>query len=249
MRNDISVVIITKNSEKYLSECLGSLERFGEVIVLDNGSTDSTMQMASKFKNVKLFKHEFIGFGPLKNIAVDHALNDWILSVDSDEVFPEALVEEVLSVRLDVNNAYSIIRDNYYNRELVLCCGWENDRVVRLFNKQVTRFNSNLVHESIMVSNINEIVNLRNRFKHYTFDNIPQLIDKMDQYSDLWARSQNSNKRSNPLIAVIKSTFSFIKFYFLKKGFLCGYKGLVISVSNANGVFYKYMKLYENRKQ
>ena len=249
MKSNISVIIITKDAEKYLPECLDSLERFDEVIVLDNGSTDNTMQIARKFKNVKLFKHEFIGFGPLKNIAADYASNDWVLSIDSDEVFPEVLVREILDISLDINNTYSIVRDNYYGGELVLCCGWENDQVVRLFNKKVTRFNSNLVHESVIVDDISKVVNLRNRFKHYSFDSISQLISKMDQYSDLWARSQDSSKNSSPLIAIIKGFVSFIKFYFFKKGFLCGYKGIVISVSNAGGVFYKYMKLYESRKQ
>ena len=87
MGNKISVTILTKNSSKYIKECLHSLQQFDEIIIMDNGSTDNTMDIASSFPNVKIYENEFIGFGPLKNLAVSKTNNDWILSVDSDEVF------------------------------------------------------------------------------------------------------------------------------------------------------------------
>jgi glycosyltransferase involved in cell wall biosynthesis len=240
----ISVTILTKDSSRYLEEVLEALESFDEIIILDNGSSDDTIEIAKKFANVKVYEHEFIGFGPLKNLAIDYASNDWILSIDSDEIVSQTLVKEILSQKLEPNIVYSIPRDNYYNHKHMRCCGWEGDRVNRLFNKKMTSFNNNLVHESLILDKMS-IKELNSTLVHYSFNSASQLIDKMQKYSTLYAKDYNGKKSSSPLKAFIRASFAFFKYYFLKKGFLNGYEGLVISVSNANGVFYKYIKLYE----
>ena len=245
MINKISVTILTKNSQKYISECLKALERFDEIVVLDNESSDRTTAIAKEFSNVKVYEHKFIGFGPLKNLATDYASNNWILSVDSDEILTLELVKEILELSLDEATVYSIMRDNYYNHKIIACCGWENDWVNRLFNRKNTRFNSNSVHESLVLEGNIKIQKLKNRFKHYTYNNPSELIKKMDIYSTLWANDNVGVKKSSPLKAIIKATFSFIHFFFLKKGFLNGYEGFLISINNANNTFYKYIKLYE----
>jgi len=239
----ISVIILTKNSTKYLKECLNSLTDFAEIIVLDNGSTDNTLEIAKQFANVKIFKNEFIGFGPLKNIAISKTTNDWILAIDSDEIFTQSLTNEILSLKLESKTIYSIKRDNYYNGKLVKCCGWNNDFVLRLFNKNSTQFNNNQVHESLIKDSL-KIEKLNNVFKHYSFDNATQLLAKMDQYSSLWVLDNQHKKTSIPLI-ILKTFFAFIKFYLLKGGIFAGYRGFLIATSNAMGVFYKYIKLYE----
>jgi glycosyltransferase involved in cell wall biosynthesis len=228
---------------------LKSLEKFDEVLVLDNGSIDGTVDIASGFQNVSILKHEFIGFGPLKNLAVDRAKHDWILSIDSDEIISPELVEEISRKKLHNRTVYSIVRENYYNHKKVKCCGWENDKVNRLFNKKLVRFNNNLVHESLEFNNDIQLEIFKYKLKHYTYNDVSELIQKMEHYSTLWAEGNKYNKKSSPLKAVIKSFAAFIKFFILKKGFLGGYIGLIISVSNANGVFYKYMKLYEIQKK
>lgn len=246
--NKITVTILTKNSQKYIKECLESLVKFDEIILLDNGSIDDTMDMAKTFKNVKIYENEFIGFGALKNLAVSKARNNWILSIDSDEIFSSELVDEILNLDLDKQKVYSILRDNYYNKKLVKCCGWNNDWVNRLFNKKVSAFNDKQVHESLILNDSIKLEKLQNRFKHYSFDNASQLLAKMDRYSTLYAKEHKNSKSSSPTKALVRSIFSFIKNYFFQKGFMCGYEGLIISISNANGVFYKYIKLYELNK-
>jgi glycosyltransferase involved in cell wall biosynthesis len=248
MANKITVTILTKNSSKYIKECLGALIKFDEVVVLDNGSNDDTIKIASSFENVKVFQNDFIGFGPLKNLAISKASNDWILSVDSDEIFCDELVEEILNLDLDKNSVYSILRDNYYNKKLIKCCGWSNDWVNRLFHKDTTKFNDKQVHESLILDNL-MVQKLKYRFKHYSFDNSSQLISKMDKYSTLYAKEHVNKKSSTVSKAFFRAIFSFVKNYFFQRGFLCGYEGLLISISNANGVFYKYIKLYELNKQ
>jgi glycosyltransferase involved in cell wall biosynthesis len=86
MSNSISVTILTKNSQKHISACLGALQKFNEIIVLDNGSTDSTLSIVEQFANVKIYSSPFIGFGALKNLAAQYTSNPWVLSVDSDEI-------------------------------------------------------------------------------------------------------------------------------------------------------------------
>ncbi|MCK5110275.1 MAG: glycosyltransferase family 2 protein [Arcobacteraceae bacterium] len=249
MYNKISVTILTKDSTKYIKECLEALVRFDEVIILDNGSTDDTMEKAKNFKNVKIYENEFIGFGALKNLVISKAANSWIFSVDSDEIISTELVEEILTLDLDNTKVYSILRDNYYNKKLVKCCGWDNDFVNRLFNKNTTKFNEKQVHESLILNDNIKLEKLKNSFKHYSFDEASQLLHKMDKYSTLYASEHKGIKSSSPAKALFRSMFSFIKNYFFQKGFLCGYEGLIISISNANGVFYKYIKLYEENKK
>jgi len=247
--NKISVTILCKNSSKYIHECLSALEKFDEIIVLDNGSTDNTIDIVNSFSKTKVYENSFIGFGPLKNLAISKTNNNWVLSVDSDEILSQELVTEILNLKLNKQKVYSISRDNYYDGKLIRCCGWEKDYVIRLFNKNVTQFNHNQVHESLILKKIIQVETLQNKLKHYTFDDPSQLIKKMDYYSTLYAKEYMGIKKSSLSKAIGRSIFSFIKNYFLQKGFLNGYEGLLISVSNANGVFYKYIKLMEENKK
>ena len=153
MAFDISVTILTKNSERYLFECLENLKEFDEVIIVDNGSTDSSLEIASHFANAKIFKSDFIGFGPLKNLAASHAQHDWILNIDSDEILSGELSEEITNLKLERNCIYSFPRKNFYNKKLIKCCGWHPDRVIRIYNRRTTGYSEQLVHESLTRTN------------------------------------------------------------------------------------------------
>lgn len=244
MLDKITVTILTKNSEKYLYKCLDSLSGFNEIIILDNGSTDGTLNIAKKFKNVKIFENDFIGFGPLKNLAITYSKNDWILSLDSDEILTQNLKNEINNYLFDKKCIYSLHRNNFYKNKLIKACGWDNDYVNRIFNRTSTTFNNKQVHESLELKDL-KIIKLSNTIEHYSFSSISELILKMQMYSSLWAKENRNKKKSSPLKAISRGVFSFVKNYFFQKGFLYGYEGLVISISNANGVFYKYIKLYE----
>lgn len=246
MLEQISVTVLTKNSERYLERCLDALTEFDEVVILDNGSEDKTLEIAATYANVKIVEHSFIGFGPMKNLAAEYASNDWIFSIDSDEVLSDVLLKSISRLKPEKTDfIYAIHRLNHYKGRPIRCCGWYPDTVLRLFNRTHTQFNDAMVHESLILKPGTEKMTLYGELKHYPFDNVASLISKMQSYSTLYA--QQSNKASSPSKAFWRAVFAFFKNYFLQKGFLCGYEGLVISVSNANGVFYKYMKLYEKR--
>lgn len=241
----ISVTLLTRNSRLYLRECLESLAEFDEVVVLDNGSTDDTMEIAATFPNVAIHRHPFNGFGPLRNLAAKLARNDWIFRLDSDEVATPGLVEEIRSLALDPRTVYDIPRENYYNRKLVTCCGWYPDSVLRLYNRSATSFDDKLVHENIVIGEGMSRARLKGFIRHYAYRNASELVRKMHQYAELWASENAGRKRGSPTKAISRAVGSFLKHYFLQRGFLHGYVGLLISGTNAAGVFFKYMMLYE----
>ncbi|EGG0584695.1 glycosyltransferase [Campylobacter jejuni] len=248
----ISVIIIVKNAEQTLLECLNSLKDFDEIILLNNESSDNTLNIANEFKkdfaNLHIYHSAFIGFGALKNLALSYAKNDWILSIDADEVLENECINELKNLELQENNIIALSRKNLYKGEWIKACGWWPDYVLRIFNKNFTRFNDNLVHESLILPSNAKKIHLKNGLRHYAFRDISHLIDKMQYYSSLWAK-QNIHKKSGVLKANLRAFWTFFRNYFLKNGFLYGYKGFIISVCNALGTFFKYMKLYELQKQ
>jgi glycosyltransferase involved in cell wall biosynthesis len=243
----ISVTILTKNSEKYLQEILETLKEFDEVVILDNGSTDKTLEIATSYTNVALHKTQFLGFGKLHNLAIDLAKNDWILSIDSDEIPSKALLKEVLTKKLEKNNVYVLSRHNYFNNKHIKYCGWHPDFVVRLFNRQTTRFSDDEVHEKVLCEGLKKCY-LKSPLKHYPFSSISDFIRKIQHYSDLFAEQNLYKKKASPLRAFGHGFWRFFKSYILQKGFLAGYEGFVISKYDGHTAFYKHIKLYEKKK-
>jgi glycosyltransferase involved in cell wall biosynthesis len=243
-KQPISVTLLTKNSEKYLVEVLNALKPFEEVVLYDNGSTDRTFEIAEKFPNVTLFREKFEGFGPTHNKASKAAKYDWILSIDSDEIVSSEMALEIKQTELDEKCVYSFPRNNYYNGKFIKWCGWYPDRQTRLYNRSRTRFTDAQVHEAIITTNMQQ-VSLNAPIIHYSYASISDFLNKMQSYSNLFAAQNKGKKSSSVFKAITHGVFAFIKSYFLKRGFMGGYEGFVISSYNANTAFYKYLKLYE----
>ncbi|EJB6323229.1 glycosyltransferase family 2 protein [Campylobacter coli] len=248
----ISVIIIVKNAQNTLFECLNSLKEFGEIILLNNESTDDTLKIAKEFQkdftHLYIYESKFIGFGALKNLALSHAKNEWILNIDADEILENEAKEELKKLEFKEQNILALTRKNLYKGEWIKACGWWPDRVLRVFNKKHTKFNENLVHESLILHPNTQKVYLKNGLKHFAFESIDDLLDKLQKYSKLWAL-QNLHKESGICKALVRGFWTFFRNYVLKKGIFYGYKGFIISVCNGLGAFFKYMKLYELKKQ
>lgn len=240
----ISVTILSKNSQRYLNEVLSALKNFDEVIVYDTGSSDDTFRIAGMFPNVKLINAAFVGFGPTHNLATEAAKNDWILSIDSDEVLAPEAAQEILTAHLDPRYIYSFPRNNYFNGKFIKWCGWYPDRCIRLYNRKSTRFSDAQVHEGVIVDGLRH-VKMHGAIKHYSYGSIAEFLEKMQLYSELFARQNAGKKRSSPWKAIGHGLFSFFKSYVIKRGFLGGYEGFVISLYNGHTAYYKYLKLYE----
>lgn len=245
-----TAAMLVKNSERYLAEVLTALGDFDEVLLLDNGSTDRTFEIAAQFKNVSYFKHDFNGFGPMKNTAARLAQNDWIFSIDSDEV-PDAVLIESIRTAVTANrpqNIYTLSRLNHYNGRLIKACGWYPDILPRLYHRGFTRFSDRQVHESLLIPQEARLEPLPGRLKHYSFENAEGLIRKMQQYSSLYADENRFKKKTSAAKALLHGGVSFVKNYLFKGGFAYGSDGLTISVANAQGSYYKYIKLNERNR-
>ncbi len=246
----ISAVILVKNAEATISECLDSLRAFSEVVLLDNGSTDATLDIAAKYPNVKIF-HEpnFCGFGKMKNIALGHAVNDWILSIDSDEVIMPEIVSQINAMQLNDNTVVALSRLNYYGDRCMKCCGWYPDYVWRIFNRKYTRFNENIVHEGVETKPDTQKVYIKDAIKHYAADSMESIIQKMNRYTTLSAQEKHKKgKKASVIGAIFRFIHTFNMNYFFRRGIFYGYKGFVVSLLNASGSFYRHMKLYELNK-
>ncbi len=245
----ISVQVLTKNTASFLGETLAALRFFPEVVVYDTGSTDQTLEVAREFPNVVIHQGTLNGFGPTHNTAASLASNDWILSVDSDEVLSEALVQELLQLKLDPSCVYAIRRDNYLDGKVVRCCaGWHPDWVVRLYNRKTTSFTDDVVHEKVKTEGL-KVVKLTQTIKHVPYRTREDFLKKMETYSTFFALQHKGKKHSSMLIALLRSGAAFCKNYFLKWGFLGGTRGIVISLHNTKTTFYKYLKLAELNKK
>jgi len=241
----ISITILAKNCSQTLRPTLESVKGFSEVILLDTGSTDSTLEIAKEFPNVKVVEGTFIGFGPTHNLATSQASHDWILSIDSDEVLSQELIDEIQQLKLDKDQVYSLNRKNFFNKKWIRWCGgWHPDRVVRLYHRQTTHFTDAQVHEKIVSSHL-QVVELDSPLLHTPYRNMGDFLSKMQTYSTLFAEQNRQKKSSSIWKAILHGWQAFIKSYFFKRGFLGGKEGFIISIYNGHTAFYKYLKLME----
>lgn len=243
----ITVCILAKNSALTIGQTLASVRHFPEVVVLDNGSTDSTIEVAKSFPNVRVVETVFSGFGPLRNEAASHASNDWILALDTDETISPALLKEIETLKLSADTVYSMPRDNYYNGKHIKGCGWHPDRVLRLYHREKTRYSDAAVHESVVTDHL-QVRHLEAQILHVPFRTTADFLAKMQNYSTLYARQYGKVRKSSLTKAFFHSLFTFFRCYFFQAGFLLGAEGFIVSLYNSNTVFYKYLKLWEENR-
>ncbi len=245
----ISVHILTKNSAATLLQTLMSVSAFPEVIVYDTGSTDETLEIASQFSNVKIHQAPITSFGAAHNCAASLSANEWVLSLDSDEVLSPGLIEELRQLELDPNCVYAILRDNYFNgRKITFCAGWYPDWVVRLYNRKSTGFSNDFVHEKVITKDL-KIVKLKHNLKHVPYRSMADFLEKMQTYSSFFARQHQGKKESSLARALFHGCAAFCKNYFFKRGILGGREGFILSLYNAQTTYYKYLKLAELNKK
>ena len=231
---------MAKNADETIGESLESLQFFDEVLLYLNDSTDNTKAIAQGFNNVNIVEGEFIGFGKTKNAAVTHSKNDWVLSLDSDEVLTKELVSEIENINLDdTSTIYQLKRDNYFLGHQTQ----SSDIIVRMFNKKITQFNDNTVHEKVIIPDNSQVLTLKNHFIHYNITNINQTLSKIIQYTDLGA----ADKQTCFFLVVIgKSIFAFLKTYFIQGNIFKGWVGFALAINSANKRYYKYLKQFIN---
>ncbi|HEY5993144.1 MAG TPA: glycosyltransferase family 2 protein [Gallionellaceae bacterium] len=247
----LSVIIITKNEEADIRSCLESVSWADEIVVVDSASTDDTAAICREYGAKVQVVRDWPGFGPQKNRALAQATCDWVLSLDADERVTPALrleIEAVMRERGEAD-AYDIPRSSSYCGRFMRHSGWYPDYVTRLFKRGSARFSDDLVHERLLVKG--NTGRLQGELLHYAFDGMEEVLRKVDQYSTAGALRMHAQGRKATLAgAVLRGLWSFVRTYFLKRGFLDGREGFMLAVSNAEGTYYRNVKLILlNRKQ
>jgi len=259
----LSVVIITHNEETNIGRTLASVQSLvadgkGEIIVVDSGSTDRTVEIAKSF-GAKVFVEEWKGYAAQKNSAIEKATGDWILSLDADEkVGPGAVavIERILGPDSDVYESCSGIwfrRKNYFLGRWIKYGGFFPDKKLRLFRRGKGHFEDRPVHETVVVDGrterspemdfrVGEIA-----LEHHSYPTLADYINHMNRYSSLGAEmavAQGSHTFSL-LNIVVRPWATFIYNYFFRLGFLDGREGLLLHLYHAVYVSWKYAKAWE----
>jgi len=241
----LSVILITFNEAHNLADCLTSLQGLAdEIVIVDNGSRDGTLDIAAQFGARVVRTDDWPGFGPQKNRALDAATGEWVLSIDADERVTPELADEIRAVIAgNAAAAYEIPRLSWYCGRFMRHSGWYPDPVLRLFQRGRARFSDDLVHERLLPQDA--VRRLQNHLLHYSFMNFSQVLEKVDRYSTASAQQMFARGRRATLLgAVVRGLWAFVRTYVLRRGFLDGPQGFALAVSNAQGTYYRYLKLW-----
>jgi glycosyltransferase involved in cell wall biosynthesis len=244
----LSIIIVTKDEANNIVDCLESVAWANEIIVLDSGSSDDTVSLAIA-AGARVIETDWPGYGPQQNRGIDAATCEWIYSLDADErITPELAAEIREAIRDNKFNVFDVPRHSLFVTRFMRHSGWWPDRTRRLFKKGSARFTSHEIHANLATEE--KIGHLTEGMIHYSYHNYHSVLEKMNRYSsgsarDLYARG----KRATLASAIGHGLWAFIRTYFVKAGFLDGQLGLILAISNAEGTYYKYLKLMELESQ
>ena len=246
MKKTLSVIVITHQEGHNLRDCLASVQHLADqMVVVDQQSTDETVAIAREFGALIDITPDWPGFGPQKNRALSLATSEWVLSIDADERVPAALAKEIAAVlsASTTKSAYEIPRQSWYCGRFIQHAGWRPDHVLRLFKRTSAAFSLDLVHERVVFQG--EVGRLNHALEHYSFRNFSQVLDKIDRYSTASAEQlYRQGKKSSITKAVVHGGWAFIRTYIFKLACLDGPQGFALAVSNAQGTYYRYLKLW-----
>lgn len=244
----ITAIIPTFNEEENIKGAIETISFADEIIVIDSYSTDKTVEIAKTF-NVNVILREFDDFSTQKNFAISKAKNDWIYLLDADERVTDELKDEILAVEPSTNYVgFIVYRTFYFIGRKIKRGGWERDKVIRLFNRNYCKYNGNLVHETISADG--ELAFFKSKLEHYSYRGFDHYISKLNQYAQLRAEQLNrKGKKVTFFHIVIKPPVRFIIHYFIRLGFVDGFPGFVLAVTQSYGVLTRYIKLWLVRKK
>lgn len=242
---NVSVIVITHNEERNIVECLCGVAWADEIVVVDACSSDQTAELARQFTS-RVFTREWIGYADAKNFALSKVRHDWVLWLDADERIPPELADEIRRVVADAPAlaAYQFARRAYFLGKWIKHCGWYPGYVVRLFRKDHAGFSTDRVHEKLIVDG--NVGTLQHDMLHYTDENLFHYFAKFNRYTSLAADDlHHAGKKFTWYSVLARPPFLFFKMFILRRGFLDGVHGLLLSIASAAYVFVKYAKLWD----
>lgn len=243
----LSVCIVTKNEELNIAACLDSVAWADEIVVIDSESSDRTVEICRRYTD-KILITPWQGCGPQKRQAYELASKDWVLILDADERLTQELQTEIkalLALPVEETTGYTAYRipfQSYYCNKAIRFGDWINENHVRLIKRDKGQIIPRFVHFRVEVTG--KIGKLTNKILHYSFPSLEVVINKMNRYStDGAIHKQQKGRRASIWQAIGHGLFAFIRGYIFKLGFLDGREGFMLAISNAEGSYYRYLKL------
>jgi len=244
--NRLSVIIITYNEEENIKYCLESVQWSDEIVIVDSFSSDKTVEIAREF-TPEVFQNKWTNFSQQKNLALGKATSEWVLNIDADERVTPELKEEILTIinsQFPSFNGYYIPRRNHYLGKWIRHCGWYPDYKLRLFRRGKGKFNERMVHESVVVEGRKG--HLKSSLDHYSYKNLSDHLSRIDKFTSLAAEEMfTDGKRARVFDILFCPLAKFVKMYLIKRGYLDGIYGFIVSIIGSFYVFMKYLKLWE----
>jgi len=246
----LSVVIATRDEEKNIGKCMESVKWADEIVIVDDVSADRTVEICKGYTNKIFINDSKEDFHKNKNLGIEKASKDWILSIDADERITEKLSEEIKNAIQDKERiGYYISRKNYFLGKWIRGCGWYPDYIIRLFRKGVTEWPLE-IHDVPSIKDKSKVGYLNNSLIHMSYTSIEQYIKKFAQYTTKLAKEEHEKgtritKVNFLFLFLIKPLYWFCRKYFLMHGYAQGFRGFFISVASASTIFMSYAKLWE----
>ncbi len=244
----LSVTIITYNEESNIRRTLESVKWADEIVVVDSGSTDKTVEICREYTD-KVYSQDWLGFARQKNLAIDRASGDWVLSLDADEPIESALADEIRAIISSEapHDGYKIPRKTYFLGKQVRHGGWYPDYNLRLFRKLKGRFEERAVHEAIKVQGT--VGRTHHAIEHFAYPDLSSYMSSINKYSSLavsvMAEKGIGSFQAGTVSILLRPMFTFLLKYVFRLGFLDGKPGLVLNLFHSYYVFAKYAKAWE----
>lgn len=243
-RTDLSIVVITFNESENLRRSLPPLVRLSDnVVVIDSFSTDETIALCRSM-GATVEQRVWRGYSSAKNHGNSIARNDWILSIDADEVLSDELVESIKKLTLKEGEVYALDRITNYCGAWIRHSGWYPDWKIRIFNRRDVAWEGDYVHEKLSMPSGTRVVRLEGKLLHYSYKSSEDHLRRIERYAELAAEEMRARGETpSALKRLLSPVFRFIRTYVFKLGFLDGRNGWIISVRNARLVRRKYRLL------
>jgi len=249
----ISLTIATRNESENIINCMNSARFADEIIIVDDCSTDDTVQKAKAYGATVISRNSQGSFHENKNLAIESAKNEWILSLDADEIVSERLAESIQSALINpIYDGFFVDRRNYFLGSWIRGCGWYPDHILRLFRKGKAWWPLE-IHDVPKLERGNENGPvLEGALIHYSYKNLEQFFDKFNRYTSRLSREYDQRNESMtginiPINLILRPSYWFLKKYLFLMGFRDGVPGLFLSLSSALTIFVSYLKLWHNQ--
>ena len=244
MPEKLTIIVPTYNCERTLRRCLQSARWADELLVVDSFSTDGTLEIARALAD-RVVQHEYVNSAAQKNWIIPQAAHPWAMILDSDEYISDALRQEIQQALSSPGSfdAFRLRRRSYFFGRLIRFCGWQNDRMVRLFRRDKGRYEPFHVHADVVVPG--PIGRIDACLLHDPYEDFSDYLDTLDRYTT-WAAKDlfDRGRRAHWYTFALRPAFSFFRDYVLRGGFLDGVQGLLLCNLSAFYVLVKYAKLW-----